>query len=113
MLSLCDVCCPVSHPAAFPTQTTITITSKVAERLAAGRRPTCPSGQLTLAQLDVCTGAERASQSGHTSLGRAAMMLIDLMSLAVLGPAWHLAGRAAQRLQLPAITGIMLVRCQC
>ena len=41
------------------------------------------------------------------------MLLVDLLSLAVLGPAWHLAGRAAQRLQLPAITGIMLVRCQC
>jgi hypothetical protein len=37
------------------------------------------------------------------------MLLLDLLSLAVLAPAWHLAGRATQRLQLPAITGIMLV----
>jgi hypothetical protein len=32
-------------------------------------------------------------------------------ALAVLAPIWHLAGRAAQRLQLPAITGMMLVSC--
>ena len=37
------------------------------------------------------------------------MLLLDLLSLAALAPAWHLAGRATQRLQLPAITGIMLV----
>lgn len=34
--------------------------------------------------------------------------LPSLLALAVLAPVWHLAGRAAQRLQLPAITGIML-----
>jgi hypothetical protein len=32
--------------------------------------------------------------------------------LAVLAPVWHLSGRAAQRLQLPAITGMILVSCR-
>ena len=35
--------------------------------------------------------------------------LLGYVAIVLLAPVWHLAGRATQRLQLPAITGMMLV----
>lgn len=35
---------------------------------------------------------------------------LALLSLALLAPLWHSVGRGTQLLNLPAITGIMLVR---
>ena len=37
---------------------------------------------------------------------------VAALSVAVLAPLWHQAGRGTQRLHLPAITGIMLVSCR-